>query len=104
VAFTRKPRTKKSKLGARDGFYYVQGHPFGTSWILISKDPIRQEMQMEICRQLRLRVERQLVSLAIRGSYATRLMVGPLDEVSAKKRRQQINQLVSIQMQPTKRK
>ncbi len=88
---------------AKNGEYAVKGVHGKAHYIILSEDATIQDLETEICRQLSLKVEKREVSLAQRGVYEPRYMVGPLAKETANSRRAQINQLVSLARQQQKK-
>lgn len=89
-------------MAARNGEYAVKGKRGKGYYIILSTDPVLQEHEREVCRTLGLKVEQMEVSLAARGEFEPRMMIGPLARQTAEERRRQINDNVNRKMHPPK--
>ncbi len=89
-------------MASRNGEYTTREKGRG-HYIVLSTEPDIQQLEIEICKTLGLRVEDMHVSLGERRKYEPRKMVGPLDRQTANERRRQINQNVNLKMHPPKK-
>ncbi len=87
---------------ARNGEYAVKDVRGKAHYIILSEDSSTRDLEMQICKRLGLEVKKSEVSLAERGVFEPRYMVGPLAKETARERRAQINQNVSLARQQKK--